>query len=387
MTETTYIAIGILFLVGIAADALGRRTMLPRVTLLLICGLLVGDSGFDLLPQGVRPLYGPLSDIALTMVAFLLGGALKRESLQKHGGPILWVSVSVVLMTVFVVAIGMIAVGVVLPLALLIGAMATATDPAATQDAIRQTGEKGDFTETLLGVVAIDDAWGMLAFSLALAAASILLGAGEPTEALLSAGWEIGGGLLLGSAIGIPAAYLTGRLKAGQPMQTEALGLVFLTAGCAIKLEVSFLIAGMSAGAWIVNLAKHHDSAFHEIENLQWPFMVLFFVLAGASMNSTSLMQIGMIGAVFILTRIGARYVGGLVGGKLSGCQVSNCNLFGVALLPQAGVAVGMALVAADAFPEWRDTLVSLSIGTTVFFELVGPPLTAWAVRKESRSR
>ena len=387
MIATTYIALGILFSVGLAADALGRRTRLPRVTLLLICGVIAGESGFSLLPREVQPLYGPLSDIALTMVAFLLGGALTRENLRNHAGAILWVSISVVIATVFIVAFGMLMIGVVLPLALLLGAMATATDPAATQDAIQQTSAKGDFPETLLGIVAIDDAWGMLAFSVMIAFAAILLGNGDASTEIIAAFKEIGGGLLLGSAIGIPSAYLTGRLKAGQPMLTEALGLVFLTAGLALAFEVSYLIAGMCAGAWIVNLARHHDRAFHEIENLEWPFMVLFFVLAGASMDSKVLMQIGPLGLVFIITRIIARYIGGWLGGRISGSPKQQSHLFGLALLPQAGVAVGMALVAAQAFPQWQETLVTLSVGTTVFFELIGPPLTGWAIRREAKNR
>lgn len=112
--------------------------------------------------------------------------------------------------------------------------------------------------------------WGLLAFSLIVVVVGMLNGhAGA--GALADAAREIGDGVALGAAIGLPAAYLTGRLSKGEPLQTEALGIVFLTAGLALWLDVSFLIAGMTAGAIIVNLARHHARAFHEIEHIQWP--------------------------------------------------------------------------------------------------------------------
>jgi len=104
-------------------------------------------------------------------------------------------------------------------------------------------------------------------------------------------------------------------------------------------------------------------------------------------MDINVLMQIGPLGLVFIITRIIARYIGGWLGGRISGSPTQQSHLFGLALLPQAGVAVGMALVAAQAFPQWQETLVTLSVGTTVFFELIGPPLTGWAIRREAKNR
>lgn len=382
MTPSLLITIGALFLAGMAADTLGRRTKVPRVTLLLICGVTIGHSGFDLLPSAVHGWYGPIADIALTMVAFLLGGALSLDHLRSRGRAILLVSAAVVVVTFALVGVGLWLLGAALPLALLLGAMATATDPAATQDAVAQTGRKGGFVDTLIGVVAIDDAWGMIVFSLAVALTGLLVGSGGATDIVLHALRDIGGALLLGLAIGLPAAQLTGRLKPGRPLQSEALGLVFLTAGLAQWLEVSFLMAGMTVGAIIVNTARHHDNAFHEIENVEWPFMILFFILAGASFDVASLMQIGAIGAGFIGLRIVARVIGGWLGAAMACSPAQERRWYGLALLPQAGVAVGMALVAAEAFPQWEATLLSLAVGSTVVFELLGPPLTALAVRR-----
>ena len=109
---------------------------------------------------------------------------------------------------------------------------------------------------------------------------------------------EIGGAIILGVLIGLPAAYLTGRIKSGQPMLIEALGIVFVCGGLAIMFDVSFLIASMVMGAVITNLARHHEYPFHAIEGIEWPFMVIFFVLAGASIELGAARDIGFIGIV-----------------------------------------------------------------------------------------
>ncbi len=381
-----FLGLGALFLAGLAADQLGRGTKLPRVTLLLGLGLVAGQSGADLIPAGVSELYDYLAISALTMVAFLLGSALDLDNLRAHGRAILLISVSIVLVTVVLVTGGLVLVGLALGPALILGAIATATAPAATQDAIRQADKPGAFSDTLRGIVAIDDAWGMLAFSLCVAAAHGLNGQGGDTAHLVQAAREILGGLALGVVIGLPAAALTGRLSPGEPLQTEALGLVFVTAGAALAFEVSYLIAAMTAGAVIVNRARHHDRAFHEIEHLQWPFMMLFFLLAGASLEVSALAALGAVGAVYFVLRIAGRIAGGWLGAQLSRAPVEERAWYGVALLPQAGVAVGMALVAAEAFPEHGDLILTLTIGTTVAFELIGPAATIWAVTRVAKA-
>lgn len=379
--ELVFLTLGALFVMGLAADELGRRTRLPRVTLLLLSGVIVGGSGLDLVPTEAEAWYDLLSIAALTMVAFLLGSALTRKTLAAHGPQILIVSVAIVLVTLALVAAGMVAIGAPPGLALLMGAIATATAPAATEDTIRQSGLAGRFPDTLKGIVAIDDAWGLLAFSLMVVAAGLLNGhAGA--GALAHAGREIGGALLLGAVIGIPGAYLTGRIAPGEPLQSEALGLVFLTAGLAVWLQVSYLLAGMTVGAIIVNFARHHKQAFHEIEHIRWPFMVLFFLLAGVTLDIGHLATIGGLGLGYVILRVVGRLLGGWIGARLAGAPVAERRWTGAALLPQAGVAIGMALVAAETFPQWADVIMTLTIGTTVVFELLGPPVTLLALHR-----
>lgn len=377
------IALGALFLVGLAADAIGHRTRLPRVTLLLICGLVAGEAGLDIIPADLQALYDILSVTALTMVAFLLGNTLTVAKLRRHGRAILSVSLMVVVASVVLVATGLWLLGVPAPVAIILGAIATATDPAATQDALRQSGARGAFPDLVRGIVAVDDAWGLFTFALAMVVAGGIAGGLELSH-LGHALWEIVGALALGLLIGLPAAHLTGRLAAGEPQLTEALGVVFLTAGLALLAEVSFLLTGMMAGTVIANRAHHHERAFHEIEHIQWPFMILFFVLAGASLEADRIAAFGLIGAAYVGLRIAGRLAGGWIGGALAGAPAAHRPWYGVALLPQAGVAVGMALIAAQRFPAEADLILGLTIATTVIFEVIGPLATGLAARRAS---
>lgn len=376
------IALGVMFLGGLAADHLGRMTRLPRVTVLLIFGLLVGQSGFGLLPEQASDWFAPISVVALTMVAFLLGADLTRENLSSHGRAIFVVSLIIVVGTTAIIWVGLSALGIDPRLALLLGAVATATDPAAIADVIRQSGIKNGFSDTITGIVAIDDVWGLVVFSLCLA---LVHQSGHWSGPVMTAGYDIGGAVVLGVVIGGPAAFLSGRLKPGEPLHIEAIGIVFLTAGLALWLEVSYLIAGMTAGAMIANLARHHEYTFKEIELIERPFMLLFFLLAGASLELGALASVGWIAAVYIGLRIVARLMSGEVGAWLGDVPRTERHLYGPALLPQAGVAVGMALVAAETLPAWKDEIMTLVIAATVLFELVGPPLTQAALKRSAR--
>ena len=141
----------------------------------------------------------------------------------------------------------------------------------------------------------------------------------------------------------------------------------------------------MVMGAVIANLAKHHKYPFHAIEGIEQVFMVIFFVLAGASLEIGALNTIGFIGAVYIICRVIGKYLGANIGRQFSKADKQTKNWVGVALLPQAGVAIGMALVAANEFPAYRQILLSIVISSTVFFEIIGPIFTRLAIHQVNR--
>ena len=375
-TAKTLITLGVLLLLGLATDIIGRRTRLPRVTLLLIFGFAIGPAGLDFLSPTEEKWFSVVTDMALIMIGFLLGEKFTLSSIREHGKFVLWLSVAEVVVTAAVVLVGLLLIGLQMGIALLLAGIATATDPAAVSDVVHETKADGIFTRTMLGIVAVDDAWGLIVFSLMLTAAQAFSGQDGSIAPLFTGAWELGGALLVGIGLGIPMAYLTGRIKPGEPTLVEALGVVFLCGGIAIWLEVSFLLASMVLGCVVANMARHHIRPFHAIEGIEWPFMILFFILAGASLDTEMLFQIGLVGSAYIILRIIGRLVGAWTGGAISHADPLMRRWMGMALMPQAGVALGMALVAMQRRPDLGEIILPVVIASTVLFELIGPVLT-----------
>ncbi len=382
-TSRFMLTIGGILLLGLVTSAIGRRTFLPRVTLLLVFGAIIGSNGLDWIPAEISRRFELVADVALLMVGFLLGEKLAFRSIRQFAAPMLWISVSAALVTAALVSLGLMWAGLPNSIAIVLGCIAAATAPAAVLDVAMESGSDNPFRDLLLAIVAIDDAWALLLFGFGVAIAT----AATETNAIMMVLREIGGGAALGLLLGLPAAYLTGRLRQGQPILSEALGIVFVCGGLAIWLEVSFLIAAMVMGAVIANLAKHHEYPFHAIENIEWPFMVVFFVLAGATLELAALRDVGLIGGIYILCRAIGKILGARIGAELARVDKKTRNWMGPALLPQAGVAIGMALVASNHLPEHRQMLLSIVIGSTVFFEIIGPVFTRMALKRVQTTR
>jgi len=383
------LTLGGILLLGLVTSTLAQRTSLPRVTLLLIFGICIGQAGWNIIPLEFSSYFDLIAEITLLMVGFLLGSKLTIESLKESAGDVFWISLCAALLTATLVSLLLIAINVATDIAIILGCIASATAPTAILDIIAEAKKQWNlrpqqikFSNTLLSIVAIDDVWALLLFALGLSVAKTLNGHGADSIFFLTAAWEIFGAIGLGLLIGTPAAYLTGRAKPGQPMVIEALGIVFICGGLAIWLEVSYLIAAMTVGTTIANLAKHHDYPFHAIENFESPFMVVFFVLAGASLDLASFEELGLIGVLYITGRGAGKYLGSLLGSQISGSATATKKWMGLALLPQAGVPIGMALVAANQFPEHRQILLSVVISSTILFDIIGPILTRYSLTK-----
>ncbi|MCE8017634.1 cation:proton antiporter [Halomonas sp. MCCC 1A17488] len=377
LATTNLILLGLILSFSILADTIANRTRLPRISLLVLVGVAVAVvQQWGLGHEGGRPLEGlgePLIQVALVMVAFLLGGELTLDRLRSTGPLILLVSLAVLGVSIVVVGCGLLLLGFPLLVAVSLAAISVATDPAEVREVIREKHDTRLRARLLMGIVAIDDAWGILTFGLAMA----LLGwhvSGDGGTAMVEAGWELGGALLLGALIGVPAVWLTGRLRPGEPTQIEAIALILLLAGFAEWLEVSALLAAMFAGALVANFSTHHTRSFNEIEHIEWPFLVFFFVLSGASIDLRYVgASVGLILAYLLLRTLG-RYLGGVVAGGLARQQRRELpHDLGLALTPQAGIAMGMALLVSERYPEYGGMLLSAVVASTVVFEVAGP--------------
>jgi Kef-type K+ transport system membrane component KefB len=373
---------GLLFLLGLAADLVGRHTFVPRVTLLILVGLAVGPIGFDLLPTAlVRDWFPPMTIVALSLIGFLLGEKLSITELRAHGRVVIGITVAETTLALLAVAVALLAIGVHPIVALLLAGIAAASAPAATFDVVRECGIKGEFTDTLLAVVALDDAVALLLFSVMLAAASMVEGNHLVMSSVVGGLQEIGGSLLLGAVLGVPMAYLTGRIRPGEPTLAEAMGFVLLCGGLATWLDLSPVLCAMVMGSVVASLAKHHDRPFHAIEDVEWPFLIVFFILAGASTHADALLLVSGITAVYMLSRCTGTYIGAWLGGTWASASPAVRKWMGLCLFPQAGVALGMALMAAQRFPDFEPFLLPVILASTIVYEITAPVITRRALQ------
>jgi Kef-type K+ transport system membrane component KefB len=381
------LVLGVLFLVGLAADLIGRFTFLPRVTLLLLAGLALGPSGLSLLPeQFIEDWFPEMTTIALALIGFLLGQQLSVSGLKKRGLNVIGISISKVLGAWITVGLAFWLIGADPVVAVLLAGVAPATDPAATFDQVHETGATGEFSETLLSIVAVDDVWGLLIFILMLASAG-LISADTAMDSTISGSLiDMGMSIGLGLALGVPMAYLSGRIRPREPTLVEAIGFVLLGAGAAEWFGLLPIVTAMVMGVTVASLATHHRRPFHAIEGIEWPFMVLFFVLAGASLQFYALLSVGGLTAIYIVSRCAGIYAGARIGGKIVGASPPLKKFLGVALFPQAGVAIGMALLATQRFPESASVVLTVAVASTIILETIGPIITRKAIRAAGAS-
>lgn len=382
------VLLGVILSVSILADTIASRTRVPRISVLVLIGVLVAFVHQVLLGEPVGTLLDgmsePLIQLALVMVAFLLGSELTLKRLRVTGPLILSISLFVIVIGGFTVGAGLVALGFPLAVAVGLAAISVATDPAAVSETVRETGDTRLRARVLLGIVAIDDGWGIIVFGLSMAVLGYLL-ANDGYLALTHALWELGGAVVLGALIGLPAAWLTGRLKPGEPTQVEALAIMLLLAGLSSLLGVSALLASMVAGTLVANLSAHHTRSFREIEHIEWPFLVFFFVLSGASIDLYQLDDAVWLTVAYLVLRLAGRLVGGWAAVRFvrtsSKTKDSLPADIGLALTPQAGVAIGMALLFGERFPDYQGLVLPVVVSSTVLFELLGPLLVRRVLR------
>jgi Kef-type K+ transport system membrane component KefB len=367
------VAIGLFLLVGFGAHVIGQRAHVPRVTLLLIVGVLVGPEVLALIPSSVSDLFPFVAEVALSMVGFMLGEQFLGRRLRQLGKKVVTIAAVETVITAAAVFAGLWLAGVPLALALPLAGVAPASAPAATVDVVRESRAKGPLTDIVLGVVAVDDAFGIVAFSVLLVLAEVVTGASWSAEVLGAGLLEVGGGIALGALLGFPMAWLTGRVRPGELTLMETLGFVLLTGGLANLAGVSYLLACMALGAVVANRAKHHTRPFHAIENVSQPFLVLFFLMAGFELKLSALPDIGVVGGVYVAMRALGKIAGGWLGATLAGASKSVRRHVGACLWPQAGVALGLALLAAQRVPAQGEAILTVLVATTFVFELIGP--------------
>ncbi len=383
----TILSLGIVLVGGLAAEKVVSRYNVPAITSYILLGILLGPHVFHLTGDELLGASELLSNIVLGFIAFNIGENFSAKSFRRIGKSVLVISLLAAIIPWLLVTLGTYTLGKQpLYVALLYGAIAAATAPTATMMVIRQYRAKGYFTDLLLGVVAIDDAWGIMAFSISLAVAENLQINGFAEVALtgvaIKAMVEILLSIVMGASFALVLYRLSRRIRERDDMLVFMLGAVLLNTGFAMSLHLSPLLANMALGACLVNIDAMSFRFFEPIKTVDWPLYILFYVLAGANLDVTLLASIGLVGIVYLFFRTAGKFSGAFFGALAAGDSSVVKNYMGLALMPQAGVAIGLAMIARAEFPAIGSTLFTTIAATTVILEILGPVATRHALAK-----
>jgi len=269
--------------------------------------------------------------------------------------------------------------------ALVIGAIGVATAPAATLLVIRQYNAKGPVVDTLLPVVAIDDAIGIIVFGLCMALAKIIHLPEENTSLLMSIInpiWEIVLSVLMGGVLGTVLSFIAGKIRNEEELLGITIGIVLAGVALASIFNVSSLLLCMTTGAVLTNLVTSSPKIFNLIDRCTPPIYVLFFTLSGADLDLGVLRIVGLIGIGYIISRSIGKIVGAYIGARITKSPPVVQKYLGITLLPQAGVAIGLSLVAQKILPEFGTSIRTIVLFSTLIYELLGPVLTKIALIK-----
>ncbi len=379
-------SLGLIFLFGLLGARLIKKIKFPSITAYLLLGIFIGPSLGGLISADLISASGFISNIVLGLIAFTLGQNFTREFFQRIGRAVIWISIlEVILPWVLVTFVIYFLLRQPFYVALIFGAISSATAPAATVMVVREYKSKGRFTDVLLGVVAIDDAWCLIIFAFSLSIAKVLafhVSNGFMFRVFVYTSIEIGGAFLLGGLV----AYLVSRISKFIRTPTElliySLGFILLTTGLALKLHFSVLLANMVLGAVLINIKNTNFRFFEVLRTIDSPIYLLFFCLAGANLELGLLKSIGLLGLVYLICRIAGKVIGSIFGGRIVGVEDKVRRYLGWSLLPQAGVALGCALIVKNDFPQVGGIIFTTIIATTVIFELIGPICTKVALEK-----
>jgi Kef-type K+ transport system membrane component KefB len=375
-------------LVGaLVAEKIISYLKIPAITSYILLGILLGPYALNVTGGGLIASTELLSNIVLGFIAFHIGKNFSIENFKKIGKAVISVSIAVTIATLICVTLGIYYVAhQPFHIALLFGAISTATAPATTMMVIRQYKARGLFTDVLLGTVAIDDAWGIMIFSVSLAIAQVLQ-IGQFSEWIImtvtvKAAAKIFLSVILGSIMAIIASKISVYLKRREDVLTFILGAILINTGIALYFHMSPLLSNMFFGAVLVNIEKTSFRFFETVNSVDWPLYVMFYVLAGANLDIGLLTSLGLIGSVYIISRIIGRIGGAYAGAVITGAEQSIRRYMGLALMAQAGVAIGLAMMAKASLPHTGGAILNTIIATTVVYEILGPIATRYSLSK-----
>ena len=366
--------LSVILFAGFIMTRLTNTLNLPKVSGYIMAGILIGPCGLNLIPVDIIGHMGFVSDLALAFIAFGVGKFFKKEVLLKTGSRIIIITLfeallAGVLVTLFCVGVFRMEWN----FALILGAIATATAPASTMMTINQYKAKGEFVNTLLQIVALDDVVCLLAFSIVAGIAG-RTGEEEVTMStlLMPVVYNI---LALG--LGFFCGYFLSRLlipaRSKDNRLILAIAMLLGISGICASLDISPLLSCMIFGAAYINLTSD-KKLYRQINNFTPPVMSIFFIVSGMNLDLTALTTVGAVGLAYFIVRIIGKYLGTYISCLITGTSREIRTYMGLALIPQAGVAIGLAFLGQRLLPEeMGKLLLTIILSSSVLYEMVGP--------------
>jgi Kef-type K+ transport system membrane component KefB len=357
----------------------------PSVAGYVLIGLVLGNSCLGIIGPNFIENTSVISDIALGFIAFTIGGELIMKTLKRIGARVFVIAFLEAISAFILVTGGMLLMNQSLALALLLGAVASATAPAATLMVISELKAEGPLTSTLLAVVAIDDAICLMIYAVASSVAKVLVISESGihwAEVILGPLVEISGSILVGSILGFILVLLLKLSRDKSEILIVVIAAILAATGLANQLGLSPLLTNMTLGVVISNFSREQLRAFYVIESISSPIYVAFFVIAGSRLQLNMLVSVGTIGLVYILARAMGKIGGASLGAVITHADPSVKKYVGFGLISQIGVAVGLAIVINHEFAGSAigDTVITVLLATTIVTEIVGPLMTRVAL-------
>jgi Kef-type K+ transport system membrane component KefB len=335
-----------------------------------------------------------LSEVALGLILFSVGTVFELSRFRRVGRQVLLLTLYESALAALLVTVGMLLLGVSWQAALLLGAIAIATAPASTLMVIREVDSEGPLTDSLLAIIALNNIYCIIAYSLVGAAIDLSSGLGSSASllgtlygALYPLVWQLAGSVALGYLVGLLLARWASTITETGETLILLGGSILFCVGVARVLELSPLIASMAVGATMVNLSQRSQPLFETLSEADPPFYAIFFVLAGADLDLSLVGSLGLAGVVYLLGRAGGKFLGAQIGARRLGMAPSVQSYLGLTLLAQAGLAVGLTISAQHRFPDLAPAVTTIVLASVAIYEMFGPIATRWALMRSGESR
>ena len=376
------LSIAVFVAAGMLLARLLERIGSPHVLSYILAGVLVTVAVGRLLPSGFIQAGDTVGSIALGFIAFEIGDTFRLRNVREVGSKGIWLSTVQAVFTYAVVLIGFLALEAAhithlpdrVPVALFLASTAAATAPAATFMVVQEYRAKGPLTNYLLMAVTFDDAVGIILFDISIVIMRIVLRGGplHVSEMILAPLREIGLSALIGAATGFLMVFLTRWLRSKPEQLMLSIAIILATVGISAIFNVSSLLACMIAGSIFANMASCATETFAGIDTWTGPLLLMFFVFSGADINLALLPKFAVIALSYVLLRSFGKVFGSWAGARMVKAPLDVQKYLGWAMLPQAGVAIGFAVIARSAFPE-LSYLSTIVLAIVIVFEIIGP--------------